>query len=242
MKKIIALLFIIVVTHSLGFCEDDYKSFKRVYIGISATPDLSNRYLHNGSNNPAGNPGYTQTIISDFNSKSVPEFGFNAAFKVGINLTHWLAIESGVGYSLIQYHFNDNAYTYSGTDSFKIQAREVYHYMAIPLGLRFSMGHRKVRGVIAAGVDFDFLIKQQANIKDVYANNITNTNELVQTKNFNTFNLSPYLGLGIDCHLSPAVVLRIMPVAQIQSLKNINTPISEYLYNIGINVSLLFGL
>jgi hypothetical protein len=33
-----------------------------------------------------------------------------------------------------------------------------------------------------------------------------------------------------------------MPQAEIQGLKNINTPVTEYLWNAGLNVSFLFGL
>lgn len=254
MKIKYALFIISLAITSHAFCGDknaknDKKEFKRVYIGVSFTPEATYRYLHSnytptGTNNP-------QDPVEYGNKHSTPAFGLNAAVKVGINLTHWLAIESGVGYSLSRYQYKADRYYTSNllsgvlvnqADSFQTADRETYQFLAVPVGLRFSMGHRKVRGIIAAGVDLDFLIQQNSRYTYTYADGSEVQDRKVQTSNFNTFNVSPYLGVGIDCYLSQVVVLRIMPQAQIQGLKNINAPITEYLWNAGINFSLLFGL
>jgi len=257
MKTRIALFLTLMIISASCFSSDksqhdDYKTFKRVYLGFSVTPAASYRYLH-GNFVPAGiSQADVQGTIGYSNQHSFPEFGVNATFKVGINLTHWLAIESGVGYSLIRYGFQSDQYFTpdiwngihtNGTDSFKTVDKENYQYFTVPVGLRFSIGHRKVRGVIAAGAELDFLVKQKAVYTYTNANGqVQNGVNIQEPHNFNTFNVSPYLGVGIDCHLSRVVVLRIMPQAQIQALKNINTPITEYLWNAGLNISLLFGI
>jgi len=246
MKAKYSLILLLVVLFTSAYSSGDKSSFKRVYIGFSATPDFSFRYLH-GNPEALSGPN-SQTLIGANNTRSFPEIGANVSFRVGINLTRWLAIEGGVGYSLLRYRYSSYQFYPSGNlipgDSFKIAVNEEYHYMTVPVGLRFSMGHKKVRGVIAAGVDFDFLVKQIANSSYTYAGGLAETSQTtVQTSNFNMFNVSPYLGVGIDCYLSPAVVLRLMPVAQIQALKAINTQTQEeYLVNLGLNLSFLFGL
>ena len=256
MKTKFALLILLSVVAIQAFSADNNENsekprFKRIYIGFSVTPDVSYRYLH-GNFEPSGvSQADVQGAVSYGNSHSIPEFGINASFKLGINLTHWLAIESGVGYSLIRYRYNSNRYSsptgFTGNiinqaDTFNTTDIETYQYMTVPLGLRLSIGHRKVRAIIAAGADFDFLIRQTAVYTHAYANGVTINGTDVATSNFNTFNLSPYLGVGIDCYFSPTFVLRIMPQAEIQGLKNINTPVTEYLWNAGLNVSFLFGL
>lgn len=244
------MLFVLIATCFSAYSNDG--DFKRVYIGISTTPDLTYRWLH-GNFVPAGNSqAGVQGTANYGNQHTFPEFGVNVGAKVGVNLTHWLAIESGIGYSLVRYHYRSdifytpNVYSgvaYSPTTNFSTSDQERYHYMTVPLGLRFSMGHRKVRGVIAAGAEFDFLLKRTATYTYTYADGSSVTNQVIeQPNNFKTFNLAPYLGVGMDCYFSPAVVMRIMPQAQIQSFKNINTPVSEYLWNLGINVCFLFGL
>ena len=253
MKKIWALLLLVVTAYSAFSADGDAKPrFRRVYIGFSATPEATYRWLHHNFV-PAGNSETGVQGTADYGNKhTFPEVGVNVAARVGVNLTHWLAIESGVGYSLIRYRYkSDVGYSsdvydgapYSANTNFATTDKENYHYMTIPLGLRLSMGHRAVRFIIAPGVDFDFLLKRQAFYTYTYADGTSTTNSTTQYgNNFKTFNLSPYLGLGIDCYLSPAAVLRIMPVAQIQAFKNINTPVTEYLWNFGLNVSFLFGL
>ncbi len=254
MKKTLALLFLTIATTYSAFCADgDSKPrFRRVYIGFSATPEATYRWLHR-SFVPAGSSETGVQGTTDYGNKhTFPEFGINGAVKVGVNLTHWLAIESGVGYSLIRYRYaSDQYYTadvykgsnYDPTAVYTTTDKETYHYMTVPIGLRFSIGHRAVRGIIAPGVDLDFLLKRKAAYTYTYADGTTSSNSIVQYgDNFRTFNVSPYLGIGIDCYLSPAAVLRLMPVAQIQAMKNINTPVTEYLWNFGLNVSLLFGL
>jgi len=256
MKTKFALLLTFMAITSLAFSSDkkdkDERPFKRVYIGLSITPDVSYRYLHGNFVTAGTSQSNIQGTIDYSNSHSVPEFGINAAFKVGINLTRWLAIESGVGYSLIRYRYNSNQFyspnIFNGiinnpADSFQTTDKETYQYMTIPIGLRFSMGHKKVRGIIAAGASLDFLVKQTAVYSYAYADGTTVSGTKVDApNNFNTFNVSPYLGVGIDCYLSPVFFLRIMPQAEIQGLKNINTPVTEYLWNAGLNVSFLFGL
>jgi hypothetical protein len=235
MKTKYALLIMMLAVYASAYCSDgDNKDFKRVYIGLSFTPEVSYRYLVNTANGNTGN----NAIIASENKQGQPQFGASADFKLGINLTHWLAVESGVGYMFAQYRYQT-----TNIIGFYRQ-REAYSYMDIPLGLRFSMGHRKVRGIIAPGVDFDFLVKQKqvATQYDGTGQVVNSTTTIDQTKNFNTFNLSPYLGIGIDCYASPSAVIRIMPIAQIQALKNINQPITEYLWNAGLNVAFLFGL
>jgi len=255
MKKVLPLFFIILATYTSVYSSDgDKKPFKRVYVGLSFTPEVSYHYLVNNYIAPGSSSSNNQSIISMDNHQGSPQFGLDAQFKVGINLTHWLAIESGVGYMLAQYKYQSSgpltfgsSWTGTGpitaTDTLTTKEKEIYQYMTVPIGLRFSMGHRKVRGIIAAGVDLDFLFKQKETTTQTDVNGaISNTSTTVETKNFNTFNVSPYLGVGIDCYFSPGAVLRLMPVAQIQGLKNINTPISEYLWNVGFNVAFLFGL
>ncbi len=243
------LCFLALTLYSSVYSSDgSEKPFKRVYIGVAFTPEASYRYLAA----TGGSSSLYQSLIQVENKQASPDFGVGASAKVGINITHLLAIESGIGYTLARYRpvtnqpltygSSWNGSSYSASDS-SLTEKEIYHYVTIPIGLRFSFGHKRVRGIIVTGADLDFLLKQTQVISITGTNPHTESNTPTdQTKTFNTFNLSPFLGTGIDCYLSPAAVLRIMPVAQIQSLKNINTPISEYLWNVGLNVSFFFGL
>jgi hypothetical protein len=136
-----------------------------------------------------------------------------------------------------------NGNNYNLADSFKTSDKETYHYMTIPLGLRFTIGNKKVRAIICPGVDFDFLLKKQADYTYTFIDGTSVSNSQVQQyDNFKKFNLAPYLGIGFDGYVSEKSFIRVMPVAQIQAFKNINTPVTEYLWNLGLTVGFYFGL
>ncbi len=208
------------------------------------------RFLHNNFVPAGSSSSQVQDVITTRNKYEYPGYGGAGGLKIGIRLTHWLAIESGALVTYQWYEFKTTqptpglTYTPSSTPTDSFISKEVnkYVYFNIPLALNFTMGKHRVKGIISLGTTFDFLVSQK--ISYVYTYNTGGTRAGVindHYNNFNTFNLSPFLGVGIDCYLTKAVVLRIMPYGQIQALKNIDEPVSEYLYSGGINVSLLLG-
>jgi hypothetical protein len=249
--KLTLLAFSFLFVHLLlaSAWEEDGK-FKRLYIGISASGNVTYRYLRSGIVPAGSSSSQVQDVIGTRNKYEYPGFGGAGGLKVGVRLTHWLAIESGALVTYQWYQFKTNLAT-SGlvytptpapTDSFVSKEKNKYVYFNIPLALNFTMGKHRVKGIISAGTTFDFLLSQR--ISYVYTYNTGATHAGVINNNYNnfkTFNLSPFLGIGIDCYLSRAVVLRIMPYAQMQAFKNIDQPVTEYLYSGGLNVSLLLG-
>jgi hypothetical protein len=249
--KITLTALLLVLTHFLfaSAWEEDGK-FKRIYIGLSVTPNVTYRYLKQGVV-PAGlSSSEVQDVITSRNKYEYPGVGIGGAVKLGVRLTHFLSIESGVQVTYQWYRYSSVISAYPPgwtpmpipTDSFVSKEKNKYVYFNIPLALNFTVGKHRVKGIISLGTTFDFLLRQNINYTYTYNNGTTSSTRTVsQYDNFKTFNLSPFLGIGIDCYLSKALVLRIMPIAQIQAFQNINTPITEYLYNAGINVSLLLG-
>jgi hypothetical protein len=225
--------------------------FNRIYIGGSVTADATYRYLNKNFVPSGATESQVRGVIEYSNKHSFPEVGVIGGIKLGVNITHFFAIESGLQYSWMRYRYeSDQFYTlpvYSGSvfnpaDSFKTTNHNTYHYIDIPVALNFSIGKKKVRGIISLGADLGFLIKKKIAYTYTYADGRSVSDEqTTYYNNYRTFNVSPFLGIGMDCHLGKTFVLRLMPIAQIQALKNINTPVSEYLWNAGLNVSFLFG-
>ncbi|MDB5282211.1 MAG: hypothetical protein JWO06_1286, partial [Bacteroidota bacterium] len=116
-----------------------------------------------------------------------------------------------------------------------------YHYMNVPISLNFTLGKKKVRGIISVGASLNFLLKKKISYNYSYSDGRSISGTTVDRYDFNKFNVSPFLGIGADFYLTKALVLRLMPIAQMQALKNINTPITEYLWYAGLNVSLQLG-
>jgi hypothetical protein len=245
-KLPLVALFLAVAAFLRG---SDSFTFNRLYIGIGITPDVSYRYL-NKNFVPSGNSeAQVQGIISDRNSHDFPEVGVMGGVKIGVYLTHWLAIESGLQYNMQRFRYSSNTFYAAPyavnsplADSFTTVDRNTYHYLDIPLALNFSIGKKKVRGIISAGVNFDFLLRKGIYYTYTYADGrVVSGREVDNYNSFNTFNLSPFLGIGADFYCTKSFIIRIMPQAQMQALKNINAPVTEYLWNAGLNVSFMIG-
>ena len=259
MKKQFPLALILLLSSFLLHASDkdsDKKDsgkneFKRFYIGISATPIFGFRYAHKNFVPSGLSDSQVQGVVESTNKRLEPQLGIIAGIKGGIRLTRWLAVETGIQYSQVRYNYNSDYYyngpvyggaTYTPGDSFRTTEGDRYHYMDIPVSLNFTLGKRTVRGIISVGADLDFLIKKRVSYTYEYSDGHTVSGTYVdRNNNFRTFNVSPFLGLGADFYIKRSFVLRVMPVAEIQTLKNINTPITEYLWNVGLNVSFFIG-
>ena len=191
-------------------------------------------------------------VITERNKYETPGFGFNVGVKVGATLTRFMTIETGIDYSQLSYIFKSDPITFSGhwtnpsyvaPGSFtSVTQIDRYNYLNIPVAFNFFVGKGKIRAVISTGAAFNVLIKKT--ITTNYYNGKTRTHTFTGKDSFpfNQYNLSPFLGVGIDYNITNLIVLRIMPIAQMQALKNINTPITEHLFSGGISMSLLFNL
>jgi hypothetical protein len=233
-----------------------HKQFNRVYVGASFTPGISYRLLsHNYyAPDPEAPTGLSEKeiqkyIIDSRNQREKVGFGFDVGAKVGVRLTSFLSIESGIHYARKTYtqkitnltfgsQWNGNGYD-TVDNGYYIRLTDVYHYIDIPLGLNFNFGKKKIRGIVNAGATFNVLIAKTIKSKS----NIPQSTSGIRPDRypFSQFNLSPFLGIGFEYEINSLMSLRIMPTAQIQALKNIDTPITERLWSAGINTCLLFS-
>lgn len=257
MKKKATFFFCAILISCLVYANDTtaVKQLHRFYAGVSFTPGVSYRYLRNNFF-PTETPptGFTteqeqKNLIDSRNKREKISFGFDVGLKVGIRVTKFLSIETGANYSKRGYNekfdnilfgsqWNGNGYDTS--ENYFVKLDYTYHYINIPIALTFNFGKKKLCGIVNVGTGFDFLIRK-TNTSRSNVPGFSSQRTTEDKTGFNRFNLSPFLGIGIEYRVLHFMVLRIMPVAQMQALKNIDTPITEHLWSVGINTSLLFG-
>lgn len=233
-------------------------TFKRVYVGVSTIQGVGYRLLSRNPNVGAadGLENIRDYIITSRNDREKSGYAANGGVRVGVNVTKFFAVETGVTYSYNSYssksnnlnfgsQWNGNGYDATLSDSVYLPSSVkfiyAYHQFSIPLAFNFTLGKGKVRALISAGANFDVLVKATTTS---YWNNRPERKGLTNniTSKFQTFNISPFLGIGIDYQITSLMSLRVMPIFQIQALPNIaGTPITERLYSGGINVALNFG-
>jgi hypothetical protein len=218
------------------------KSFHRFYVGASFTGNCSYRYLRLVNANGDFWSNYGKEVMADQNSNEHPMFGYKAGVRFGVNIFRWFGVETGLDYNLHRWYSKELLSWYCRDCFWKVNYD--YHYLDIPLALNFFIGKKKVRGIIQAGVNFDCLYKRVSRGQLIIGDRVAQTQEPGDTfssKSFHRFNISPFLGIGIDWRLTKFLYLRIMPMAQMQSIKNLDFQITEYLWSAGVNTTLLFG-
>jgi hypothetical protein len=185
------------------------------------------------------------------NDREDPEVGVQAGGRFGIHAARCFAIETGIDYNLHRYSGEIKSLTIgtpwdgipydSALAGARVRVMEKYHYFNIPLALNFILGKRKLKGIISMGANFNWLIKKAERVSWYVNQDMVQSHSTNQTSSFAQFNITPFIGLGVEWHIGKSLFLRLMPIAQMQAMKNINQPITEYLWSAGVNASVNFG-
>jgi hypothetical protein len=227
------------------------KPAKRLYAGVSYVSNVTYRYLRQNYVPYDVTAAEERRIVDIRNEHEHPQFGFQIGGRLGVNITRYFSLETGVEYNLHRYLYKSDFLTSGSTynpslidtsiTNCIVKQTDNYHYLNIPVAANFMLGKRKIKAVISAGVNFNFLLKKTQTFRYFVNDELYRSNTTADNYTFSSFNLSPFLGVGIDYHINRFMFLRIMPVAQMQALKNIDTPITEHLWSAGLNTSLFFG-
>lgn len=248
-------LFLLLLQVSAAFAGEDKPNKKpksnfaeRVKVGLSVTPGFNYRWLsyNKAQHEPDGiDDAEARALVQVRNGVEQPFIGIAAGPHVTIMATKFLTVETGVDYANYLYRLKKQTlYDFYGTpDSIykSFRGLESYHYINIPVALNFNFGKRKEQGLISVGASINVLVKHLSIYKveksDGSTERYTNSDDP-----FVRVNVSPFIGIGMQYTINPLLQLRIMPMAYMQALKNIHTPLTEHLYGAGLNVALFFAV
>lgn len=228
-------------------------NFKRLYIGLSATTSISYRLLKKTETYIPSPPPF-KGVFNLRNEREKPYPAYNLGFRFGVNVTRFLAIETGVSYSSLVYQFVDKnqwnpggyGYGYDTSSSTTFKIKNGYHFIDIPLGLNFQLGKKKCRALIGVGGAINIAMGEWSYLR---IKNNGDDKIILERKNKNPYslpqrriNFSPFLTVGFSYAFHPSLTLYVAPTFSMQSLENIvDTQITEYLWATGLNVGLNFG-
>jgi hypothetical protein len=234
MRNKLLLLSLVTLLTGLLHAGDtsNVKTFKRFYIGVSVSGNATYRYLSR-----VPHTGW-DTLYDWRNKHEDPLVGYQIGARIGINATRFMSIETGVDYMLHRYRQKYDPFYLSNSH---IKTIYKYHYLNIPLALNFSMGKHKVKGLISMGASFNYLTEKKSRYQTIIGNAVQQDYTLDDRSDFNQFNVSPFLGVGVEWHITKFLFLRLMPMAQMQALKNIDQPITERLWSVGLNAAVYFA-
>ncbi len=216
------------------------KAYNKRLIGFNISPDYCNRTLKN--NDGAGSSGM---IIDLRNKQETGRIGFTAGFNICFSLTNQAELETGIQYSLKGYQTTKYDLVYIVPDpTAPISAKFLYNYNYIDILLKINIlkGNRRLRFIGSAGFVTNILFFTTVTQELDYGGGKREIRTSESNYNYKKINISPMVSFGADYRLNRKMYLRAGPVFRYGMLNIINSPVTERLWNAGLNLGFYYGL
>ena len=243
MKRLTLLLLTIFSLTAYG--QDTLKSkptrdFKRILIGVNFSPDYCFRTLKNNDGSSS-----STFVMNSRNDREIAKFGYTASLNLCFNFTEHIGLETGIQYSNKGYQTKMQDLFWGQPDpSLPTKAKFVYSdlYIDIPLKANFTFGKRKFKFCSSAGLTTNIFIKETSTSIQEFSNGDTKKQTSKTIFSYKRVDLSPRVSIGLDYKINNRMNLKVEPTFRYGVLKIIDTPVTGYLWNAGLNISYYFGL
>lgn len=216
------------------------KESKRIFVGISFSPDYNFRTLKNSDGSAT-----SDNVINRRNNLEIGKFGYSTGLNLYINFSKRLALETGIQYSNKGYKTKKQDVVFGQpVPNTPAKARFIYtyQYIGIPLKANFNFGKNKVRFITGIGFATNILINQKQTSILEYADGRKDKTKQSSTSNFKNLDISPLISIGIDYKINDQVHVKAEPTFRYGLLKTIDAPVSEHLWNAGLNIGFYYGI
>jgi len=240
------LTFLIATIFSLSvYGQDTLKSkptkdFKRVLIGVNFSPDYCYRTLKNNDGSSS-----STFVLESRNDREIAKFGYTAGLNVCYNFTNLIGIETGVQYSNKGYQTKMQDLIWGQPDpSLPTKAKFIYNdnYIDIPLKVNFTFGKKKFRFCASAGLTTNIFINETSTSVQEFSDGDQKKQTSKTSFSYKRIDLSPTVSIGVDYKINNKMNLKVEPTFRYGVLKIIDSPVTGYLWNAGLNISYYFGL
>lgn len=209
-------------------------------IGYNFSSDYNYRTLRNNDGKEINN-----VIIEGRDRIEITKFGYTT----GVNLlfkcsTNW-AFETGIQFSNNGYQTKKQNLSFETPDeTLPTKAKIIYsyQYLGIPLKAKFTFGKTKLRFISGIGFITNFLVNEETKIKFEYKNGRKENKTDPNNSDIKKVNILPLISFGIDYKLCQKMHLLAEPTFRYSLFKLKDTPVSENLWNMGLNIGLYYGI
>ena len=215
-------------------------------ISLNISPDVAFRHL---SSDVTSN----DNIIDFRNGYESPMICYTGLVGIEYHPLPRLAIRSGINYSVrgevIDFEIWIPPTTEFDNSLPTTKVRNEYHSFGIPLLVSYDIIHKtNINLFITGGVGLNYLYKRYSRVQSDQLDSpfqLENSSSIPANDDFTDFNLfnpSAILSLGVDFKLGGRSALRIEPIFRHSLLPLANAPIKEYQFSGGLNIGYLFSL
>jgi hypothetical protein len=213
----------------------------KLQFGVNFSPDICYRTLVNtdGSQSSEMIKAFRDTI-------EAPKFGFTVGMNASYQVKENWSIEAGIHYSNKGFQTQKRHIYYVDPNQpipdpiYHMKFVDNFHCIDIPLKLNYIRGSQKLRFIGSVGLTSSILVQHKQDMLIFYPDR-TDRRESPNQFDYNTFNVSPALSMGIDYRIKQGASLRIEPTFRYNLLNFIDAPLSGRLYSIGLNLGYYWG-
>ncbi len=248
MRRLTLLLTMVISLVASG--HPDTTETPKLLLGVTISPDICYRTLAND-----GSSSIATSIMNSRNEGESPKLSYSTGVSICFNLTNHWDVETGLQYSnkgfkrlISDLTFGDMidpryGFVYTqGSVPYEIILIDNFNYLDIPIRAIFSVGKGKVRFIASVGFTTNILISATSTTIRKYESEDKERSTQKQIHDYNTINISPTAGIGIDWQLSNKLNLRVEPTFRYGLLKIIDTQITAYLWSGGVNFTCYYDL
>ncbi len=207
---------------------------RRIHIGITVSPTISNRTLDSNSPNVGD-------IVNQRNNLETYKASYNLGASLLIPAGQNFFFETGL-------HFTDKGYNVSEMMFFwpqpepnlAISGRAIYklYFLDIPMLAIFTFGEKNVRFISRVGITANLLLSENEKQIFTFQSGSQDISTRKGSGEYKPFNISPTISVGVDYTFNDHFHFQIAPTGMITLLNTTNTNIKERLWNIGSNIAL----
>ena len=234
------VLILTITFLSLTVLGQDTKPLQKILIGFNFSPDYAYRVLKNGDGSSS-----TDLVIKTRNDIEIAKFGYTTGLNACFNFSKRVGFETGIQFSNKGYkNIIRNLVYFPPNSSLPINSKTVYayQYIGIPIKAKFSFGKSKVRVVSGVGFITNFLVNFRQVITYKYADGKTEKRSQSSKDGFKSVDISPLISLGIQYKLNDKMHLLTEPTFRYGLIKTKDAPVTENLWNAGLNIVFYYGL
>ena len=231
MKKHLTLLFTCWVLGSFAQVLPT-KKLTRFQVGVSFSPDVCYRKLEKTDSS-----SFNDYVIDQRNEMEIPIVGYSGEVNVRYSFSRFFSMESGIQFSTKGYQTKkQNIVSFPPEPGFPTAVKYIDHfyYLDIPLKINFSAGKNKWRFVSSIGASANFLLNASVTQVAYYADK-TDRSTSSAGYSFKKLNVTPQVSIGLDYQFTDKMSLSVEPTFRYGILKIIDSPITGYLFTIGLN-------
>lgn len=213
---------------------------EKIALGFNFSPDYTNRTLKNNNGGASAD-----MVINSRENTEIGKFGYTTGITISTQSGGHFSFESGLQFSNKGYRTKELEITSPFPDPNlpeKSAFKHNYYYIDIPFRVNFMAGKEKIKFIGATGIAVNFLVSSKDKITLIYRDGRTETRRGPAEPDYRNFNISPFISLGIQSQISTNAFIRIEPTFRYGLLKNMDTPVTEYIWNAGLNIGCYYRL